>query len=259
MANPYESDRYLAEYLLFHYGSAAEILPWDFGPAGALDFPARTAALADACGDWQGPRARALDLGCAVGRSSFELARRFDSVVGLDFSRRFIDAATALRDGEAIRYERADEGGLTTWLEARWCEPAIAARVEFVQGDAMDLPAGWREFDLVHAANLLCRLPDPMRLITRLPCLVRPGGLLVLATPCTWLDDFTPRACWLGGFNEQGTAVRTIDRLRAVLAADFEEVAIRDEPFLIREHARKFQWSVALASVWRRRGQAPHS
>ena len=25
-------------------------------------------------------------------------------------------------------------------------------------------------------------------------------------------------------------------------------------PFLIREHARKFQWSVALATVWRRKG-----
>jgi hypothetical protein len=28
---------------------------------------------------------------------------------------------------------------------------------------------------------------------------------------------------------------------------------VKDLPFLIREHARKFQWSVALATVWRRR------
>ncbi|MBD3808577.1 MAG: 5-histidylcysteine sulfoxide synthase, partial [Epsilonproteobacteria bacterium] len=32
----------------------------------------------------------ALDLGCAIGRSSFELAKYYDSVVGIDFSARFI-------------------------------------------------------------------------------------------------------------------------------------------------------------------------
>ena len=253
MANPYESDRYLAEYLLFHYGSAAEILPWDFGPAGALDFPARTAGIFAGYHDAMGPRHRALDLGCAVGRSSFELARHFDLVTGLDFSQRFIDAANSLRDGGELAYDRADEGGISTRLVARWTDPALAARVDFVQGDAMDLPADWQGFDAVHAANLLCRLPEPMRLIHRLPSLLRPGGLLVLATPCTWMDDFTPQANWLGGFHDHGNPVHTIDRLRAVLAADFEEIETRDEPFLIREHARKFQWSVALASVWKRR------
>jgi hypothetical protein len=28
--------------------------------------------------------------------------------------------------------------------------------------------------------------------------------------------------------------------------------SIRDLPFLLREHARKYQWSVAQASLWRR-------
>jgi len=34
---------------------------------------------------------RALDLGCAVGRSSFELAREYQEVVGIDISQTFID------------------------------------------------------------------------------------------------------------------------------------------------------------------------
>ena len=41
MTNPYETDRLLSEYLLFHYGTAEEILPYDFGPKSALDFPVR--------------------------------------------------------------------------------------------------------------------------------------------------------------------------------------------------------------------------
>ena len=37
----YETERALSEYLLFHYGSPEQILPWAFGPATALDYPAR--------------------------------------------------------------------------------------------------------------------------------------------------------------------------------------------------------------------------
>ena len=31
------------------------------------------------------PRKKAFDIGCAIGRSSFELARGFDEVIGVDF------------------------------------------------------------------------------------------------------------------------------------------------------------------------------
>jgi hypothetical protein len=37
----YETERALADYLLFHYGSAEQMLPWTFGPATALNYPAR--------------------------------------------------------------------------------------------------------------------------------------------------------------------------------------------------------------------------
>ena len=59
--NPYESDKLVSEYLLFHYGSAEEILPPAAPPgmAAALDFAVRTA---DA---FEGPGERGLDLGCA--------------------------------------------------------------------------------------------------------------------------------------------------------------------------------------------------
>ena len=39
---------------------------------------------------------KALDIGCAVGRTSFELTRSFDYVLGLDYSARFIQVASML-------------------------------------------------------------------------------------------------------------------------------------------------------------------
>jgi SAM-dependent methyltransferase len=110
----------------------------------------------------------------------------------------------------------------------------------------MDLPADLGSFDRVHAANLICRLPEPRRLLDRLPALVRPGGELVLATPCTWLEEFTPPENWPGG--------ATFDWLQSMLAPAFSLLQQADEPFLIRETARKFQWTTSLVTVWRRHG-----
>jgi putative 4-mercaptohistidine N1-methyltranferase len=239
----YESDKLLAEYLLFHYGTADEILPpgraWPAGMADALDFTSRTTACFS-----PGPRHRGLDLGCAVGRSTFEMAHTCDHVTGIDFSQSFIHAAEALRLGKPLEYERHDEGRQHTRLLARPPAGIPAERLLFLQGDAMNLPPDLGSFDRVHAANLLCRLTEPNRLLVRLPALVVPGGELVLATPCSWLEEFTPPENWPPG--------STFDWLLASLTPAFSLLRRTEEPFLIRETARKFQWTTSLVTVWRR-------
>ena len=94
--NPYESDELLQQYLVFHYASAEEQFPYGFGGADALDFPKRCALEGPDYGRLP-PDASALDLGCAVGRSSFELARHCARVVGVDYSQAFIDAANRMQ------------------------------------------------------------------------------------------------------------------------------------------------------------------
>jgi putative 4-mercaptohistidine N1-methyltranferase len=243
MSAIYESDKLLAEYLLFHFGTAEEILPpdrnWPEGMREALDFAKRTPAHFST-----NPVKRGLDLGCAVGRSTFEMSRTCDEVIGIDFSHAFIRAAEALRMGETLAYHRREEAALVTPLEARMSGKLEASRLVFQQGDAMALPLDLGQFDRVHAANLLCRLPEPERLLARLPDLVTPGGELVLATPCTWLEEFTPPENW--------PVAGTFEWLKANLSAAFSLVRQADEPFLIRETARKFQWTTSLVTVWRR-------
>ena len=242
MPNIYESPRLLDEYLLFHYAEDAEILPASAPPgqAEALHFAVRTVVENMPAR----PRSRALDLGCAVGRSAFELSAFCEEVIGIDFSHAFIDAARHLRDHGALAYQRLDEGHQHTPLTARRPAHARPERVLFETGDATTLRTDLGAFDLVHAANLICRLPDPARLLARLPALVRPGGTLVLTTPCTWLGEFTPPENWPSG--------PTLDWLRQHLDHAFSLDAVRDQPFLIRETARKYQWSLAQASAWSR-------
>ncbi len=251
--NPYESDQLLSEYLLFHYGAPEEVLPGAGGPREALEYPAR--CVGECLDLARLPReARALDLGCAVGRSSFELARHCAEVVGIDFSQRFIEAAQRLQQAGEMPYRRTDEGDLTTALIARVPQEIDRQRVRFETGDAADLRADLGAFDVVLLANLIDRLPEPRRCLARLPELVHPGGQLIITSPYTWLEEWTPRAHWLGGFEREGRRVGTLDGLHAALDRAFELTATRDLPFLIREHARKFQWSVAQASCWTRRG-----
>ena len=250
--NPYETYKLVAEYLLFHYGESREVLPWDLGPASALDYPSRCVSE---CVDLATlpQNARALDLGCAVGRSTFELARHCVEVVGIDYSHRFIEVAAALANFGRIPYERTDEGALTTQLVARVPADIARERVSFERGDAEALRASLGSFDVVLAANLIDRLEKPARFLGRCKELVRSGGQLVITSPYTWLDEFTLRENWLGGFEADGVRRTTLNGLRSSLSSHFDLVSTKDLPFLIREHARKFQWSVAQASLWRRK------
>lgn len=243
--NIYETPKLLSEYLLFHYASDAEVLPWEFGPSSALGFAVRSVTkLLDR--SLVPPNARALDLGCAVGRSSYELAKAAGEVIGIDYSQNFVDAAEKIRRDGLHPYLRIDEGRAQTPLSAQRPEnAAIADKIRFEQGDAMNLRPDLGGFDVVHAANLLCRLTEPARLLNRLPSLIKPGGQLLLTTPCTWLEEFTPPDRW-----PQGS---TLEWLRDALSEHFRLLHEEDLPFLIREHARKFQWSVAQGTRWVRK------
>lgn len=249
--NPYESEKLLSEYLLLHYGTGEQIFGGLPGPREALDFPAR--CVKELLEPVHVPsNATAMDIGCAVGGSTFELARHTSSVVGLDYSRSFIAAAQRLQKEGSHTGRMAQEGNLSAAFTVHVPAEIDRSRVRFAEGDAMAIDETETPKDVVLAANLICRLPEPMRFLSRLPALIKPGGQLLLTTPFTWLEEFTPRANWLGGRSEEG--LRSFDALNAILEPDFELQLAKDLPFLIREHARKFQYGIALGSRWVRRG-----
>lgn len=251
MSSYYESDDILSEYLLFHYGKEADILPYSFGPKEALEFPAR--CVSECLDVTRLPEeARALDLGCAIGRSSFELARHCHEVLAIDNSASFIRAATALREKGELVFRFRIEGDLRRDANAAVPTGIARERVAFEVGDAMNLRPDLDPFDVVLAANLIDRLPRPSTLLERLPELVSPDGQLIIISPYTWLEEFTPREHWLGGFERDGRPVTTLACLQTILAPAFTLTGQKDLPFLIREHARKYQWSVAEATLWRR-------
>ncbi|MGB4333477.1 MAG: 5-histidylcysteine sulfoxide synthase [Chromatiaceae bacterium] len=248
----YETDALLSQYAEFHYGDAY---------FGVPNFPRAVADIALAA--WtrhgQGRAAgRALDLGCATGRSSFELARHFTQVEGIDFSARFIQTGVQLAESGVIRYTLPDEGELVLYRERRLVDlglAEVAPRVAFWQGDACNLKPVFSGYDLILAVNLIDRLYAPRRFLAEVHERLNPGGLLVLASPYTWLEEHTPREEWVGGFKKDGESYTTLDGLRDTLGSHFDLVEDPVEvPFVIRETRRKFQHSLSELTVWKRRG-----
>lgn len=104
------------------------------------------------------PGDRVLDVGCGPGTITVDLARRVPDgvVVGIDA------AEVVVADAESARAE------------------AGVANARFAVGDvyALDEPDG--TYDVVHAHQVLQHLSDPVRALTEMRRVLRPGGLLAV-------------------------------------------------------------------------------
>lgn len=244
--NVYETEELLGQYLAFHYGDSY---------FGVGNYPARCASL---CLELLAglPKQRGLDLGCAVGRTTFELGRVFGQVDGVDLSRSFIEAANGLRETGQAGYLLREQGEIGEQKQVSLSDLRLAEaarRTRFHQADACALAPEFAGYDLIFAGNLIDRLQEPRAFLADVHTRLNVGGLLVISSPYTLLEEFTPRAHWLGGFQRHGKPYRVLDGMNEILAPHFELVqAPVDVPFVIRETARKFQHSVAELSAWKR-------
>ncbi|MEV0062125.1 methyltransferase domain-containing protein [Nocardia sp. NPDC050718] len=122
-----------------------------------------------------GPGKRVIDVGCGAGRHSFEAYRRGADVVAFDQNSE--DLA-----GVALMFEAMADA----------CEAPEYAKAETVRGDALDLPYGDGEFDVVIASEILEHIPHDSQAIAELVRVVKPGGTLAVTVP-RWLPE---RICW---------------------------------------------------------------
>ncbi len=241
----YETDGLISQYCEFHYGEEY---------FGVANFPRAMAELANEV--MQGRRkGRALDLGCAVGRASFELGRYFDEVEGVDFSTRFIRHAIELKEKGRLAYYLKEEGELTRPVTRSLASFGLkGGNVAFWQGDACNLKSIFTGYDLIMALNLIDRLYDPALFLGTVHERLNEGGVLILSSPYTWQDDSTPKDKWLGGYRDGEHPVYTLEGLERLLGGRFELIRGPEAvEFVIRETKRKFQHSLSEVTVWVKR------
>ncbi len=242
----YETDQMVSKYIEFHYGKEHFNLP-NF-PVTCINEVAKRVENLD--------KFRALDIGCATARSSFELAKMFDQVDAVDLSVRLIEPPTNLQNSGRQRYVFVEEGELTSFheiqLENYERYEEVKDKISFMQGDACNLLEKFTDYDLVFAGNLIDRLYDPAEFLNAIKGRIRPGGLLALTSPYSWSEKYTPREKWLGGFKAAtGESFTAIEGIEKVLSPEFKMLDQPvDIPFVIRETKRKFQYVVSELTFW---------
>ncbi len=245
--NIYETDELVSQYCDFQYGDEY---------FGVQNFAIACAQKAiEYTKDIK--QGSALDLGCATGRASFELAKAFDKVCGIDFSARFVQVGVELQQNNKVGYYQKGEGDLKTRHEVDLDELGlsdVSQKVEFWQGDACNLQSHFSNYDLIMATNLIDRLYEPRLFLDKVYERINEGGYLVLTSPYTWLQEYTDKKFWIGGYeDENGEPVSTLDGLKEILEEHFILVATEDVPFVIRETPRKYQHTLSQMSVWKKK------
>jgi 5-histidylcysteine sulfoxide synthase/putative 4-mercaptohistidine N1-methyltranferase len=246
MSNPYTTDSIISQYCHFSWGENA---------LNVNNYPSECARLALTYMKDK-PKRKAFDIGCAIGRSSFELARGFNEVIGVDFSARFIQEAQKMKEDAMLRYVMPSEGELEVFHEVKLSDFNLVnevSKVSFWQADACNLKPIYKEFDLIFAGNLIDRLYDPKKFLDSLAARINEKGLLILTSPYTWQEESTAKEKWVGGYKRDGENVSTLQGLEEILGKDFRLLDTQDVPFVIQETARKHQHTIAQMSVWEKR------
>jgi len=240
----YEKDEIISQYCEFHYGDEY---------FGVKNFPKTIAEIAK---KYAINKDRVLDIGCSVGRASFELAKEFENVVGIDFSARFINVAQNLKDKGSIKYRKKIEGDISeekkVTLKSLGLKTIDTQKVEFWQGDACNLKPHFNKFDMIIAINLLDRLYNPELFLKDIANRLNKNGIFIVASPFTWSQEYVRKNLWLGGKIEEGKNIFSFDTLKSILDHEFIQIdKEQNVEFVIQEHIRKFQHTFSLLSVWR--------
>jgi len=194
------------------------------------------------------PSGPALDLGCSVGRTTFELAERIDGLaLGVDLNFAMLKTAQTVMQTGRLSYPRRRLGLVSDRREFPVKLPARGL-VDFWACDTLALPFTAGQFGTVLAINLLDCVASPRDLLAVVRGMLKVGGSALISTPYDWSPNATPVEAWIGGHSQRGPDKGAAELLlRALLtpgahpqSVDGLTIAgeIEDVPWLTRLHER---------------------
>ncbi len=224
--NGYNTPLMLSAYLWSHFGDLLE----DGRAADA--YRLWSERFQTATGENAG--SDALDVGCAVGRLSFELSKTHDRVIGVDTSTAFIAKAREITGRRQLDFHMIVEGHLTQEQHLDLNHGWRFENVEFIVADALALPFRQHGFASVAAINILEKVADPLTHLAEVNRVLRArNSRFLFSDPFSWDPAFSSPERWLGG-SKNGTPYsrRGIDTMRRIFAGEF---GIFDPPLEISD------------------------
>jgi len=183
----YEQPSVVSSYLWSHYGDILQ----DQMASTAYDQWARLMhAHPGMC----------LDIGCAVGRLSFEMAQKCDFVLGLDNSAAFVQTARELIVHGHKTLQLPDEGRLTLTSHLQLPETWSRGNLEFIVADVQALPVRSDLFSSAASLNMVDKVPHPLTHLRESNRVLAPRhAQFLLSDPFSWSDQASREEDWLGG------------------------------------------------------------
>jgi len=166
------------------------------------------------------------------------------------------ECATDLKQQGSLDYSIITQGELLIPCEADLAKLKLdeeTGKVSFYQEDACNLSDRHQQYNLIFAGNLLDRLSNPKQFLNSIHGYLVLGGIFVMSSPYTLLEEYTPRENWLGGYEVNNNVFSVLDGIKEGLSPHFMMINKPiDVPFVIRETRRKFQHTIAELSSWKR-------
>lgn len=185
--------------------------------------------------------ATVIDLGCGIGNTTFETARRQAAcVVGLDLDAHLLRWAERAAIGEEFQAPHRLDAGRFSTTRLRVTAHS-GATIRFVAGNLLDPPFEAARFDLAILVNVLDAVPYPELALRQALALVRPGGHVLFASPDAWNVAVTVRERWLATDNDGWDRVFAGVGLETVRRIDDLEWRLEDTPrmhHVYRVHGR---------------------
>lgn len=239
--------QHLSTYTFDHYGDLDPAEPKDSPvlPGSVLELLKRGFSHIDE--RVNGP---AIDLGCAVGRTSFELAKSVDDLIlGVDLNFAMLKTAAAILHQGRVTYPRRRVG--MVFDKREFAAPLeSASKVDFWACDGTSLPFADESFSLAASLNVVDCVQSPYDHLKEVGRILKPNGGAIVSAPYDWNVNATPVEAWLGGHSQrsetQGASEIT---LRSLLAGGEHPYAIQElelvseseaVPWNLRLHDRSF-------------------
>ncbi len=243
--NLYETNSDICQQLDSHFGQ-------DY--LNIENYPQQIAKMVSQYVDkYQGCMSKILDLGCSVGRCSFELAQRFEQVDAVDFSAAVIQHGVHLQKNHRVKYITKNEGEIVDFNEIELTALSLSshsAKVNFSQGDASNLKAIFTGYDVILAQHVLEKSYHPALFLKTAAQRLKPGGLLIIVSDYNFDQQVTDKSKWLSGVKINGENVCGLDGISQLLVDDFALVEQQELTRVLKENQRNFKISQCQLTVW---------
>ena len=182
-----------------------------------------------------------LDIGCALGRSSFELAAGSSQfVLGIDTNFSMLKWAQRILAERKLSYPRRRIGIVYDRREFAIDLPGME-QVDFWACSGLSLPFRSNRFGLTVGLQVLDSVSSPHGLLSSIADVLQPGGSAVLATPYDWSAAVTPIEAWIGGHSQRSTTQGAAEPLlRSLLTPDAHPHSI--DGLVLRAEIPHFPW-----------------